>query len=317
MNPAAPALATNQAANQAANQAVGPAADRAEGLAENRALEHRLREMATLLDAQGDNPYRVLAYRRAADTLAGLDRPVRQLYDAGGLAGLDALPTIGPGIAGAIAEWLTTGRWRQLERERLAADPPALLRAVPGVGPALANRLHLALGVTTLEDLELAARDGRLAAVPGLGPRRAAAIGAALTQLLDQGRVARRRPAAAPAGGPEPPVDWLLAVDRDYRAGAAAGTLPTIAPRRFNPGGRAWLPVLHAQRGDWRCTALFANTARAHALGRVHDWVVLYCEGPGRAEHQYTVVTARRGRLAGRRVVRGREAACRALDAPA
>ncbi|MFZ2652511.1 MAG: DNA-binding protein, partial [Burkholderiaceae bacterium] len=134
---------------------------------------------------------------------------------------------------------------------------------------------------------------------------------AALTQMLDRRRALNRRAPVA-AAQQEPGVDWLLDVDREYRAGAEAGTLSKIAPRRFNPSGEAWLPVLHTQRGAWHFTALFSNTARAHQLGRVRDWVVLYGEDKEHGERQYTVVTAALGPLAGRRVVRGREAECRA-----
>jgi hypothetical protein len=68
--------------------------------------------------------------------------------------------------------------------------------------------------------------------------------------------------------------------------------------------------VLHTRRGDWHFTALCSNTARAHQLGRVHDWVVIYAEHPTEGERQYTVVTAATGAASGRRVVRGREAEC-------
>lgn len=107
-------------------------------------------------------------------------------------------------------------------------------------------------------------------------------------------------------------VAELLDVDREYRARAAAGTLPRIAPRRFNPAREAWLPVLHTGRGGRQYTALYSNTARAHELGATGDWVVVY-----RDDHDgrglWTVVTVRRGPLAGRRVVRGREEACSEL----
>ena len=115
----------------------------------------------------------------------------------------------------------------------------------------------------------------------------------------------------------EPDVGLLLDVDREYRERAAAGTLPKIAPRRFNPAHDAWLPILHTRRGDWQFTALFSNTARAHELGRTRDWVVLYFDGDRHAERQRTVVTELRGPLAGRRVVRGREPECSALHEPA
>ena len=102
-------------------------------------------------------------------------------------------------------------------------------------------------------------------------------------------------------------------VDRLYREKAEAGDLPTIAPKRFNPEGKAWLSVLHTDRDGWHFTALYSNTARAHELGRTRDWVVIYFYDAEHAEGQHTVVTETRGPLAGRRVVRGREAECRAL----
>lgn len=272
---------------------------------DNAWIAQRLREMASLLDAQDGQPYRAAAYRKAADTVAALDRELREIHAAQGLAGLDALPGVGPRIAAAMAEMLATGGWRQLEHVRGDADPAARLRTVPGIGAALAHRLHEELGIDTLEALEMAAHDGRLEAVPRMGPRRAAAIRASLAQMLGRRRLPRPAGAAA-----EPSVEQLLEVDREYRAAAQAGRLPTIAPRRFNPAGAAWLPVLHTRRGDWHCTALYSNTARAHQIGRVHDWVVIYAEHPTQGERQYTVVTGAYGPAAGRRVVRGREAEC-------
>jgi hypothetical protein len=109
-------------------------------------------------------------------------------------------------------------------------------------------------------------------------------------------------------------VATLLAVDAAYRHKAEAGELRHIAPRRFNPERRAWLPVLHTERDGWQFTALYSNTARAHALGTTRDWVILYFERDG-DEDQCTVVTEPHGPLAGQRVVRGREAEPRALGA--
>lgn len=219
-----------------------------------------------------------------------------------GHAGLEALPGIGRGIAAAITEMVQQGRWSFLERRKGKQDPVAVLQRVPGIGPGLARRIHDALGITSLEDLEAAAHDGRLKAVSGIGPRRAQMIRSTLAGML-----ARPRPLAAPRGEDEPSVDQLLEIDREYRRRAEAGELPTIAPRRFNPRGEAWLPVYHTRRGKWRFTALYSNTAQAHARGKTHDWVVIYFTGPDGRERSRTVVTAARGPLAGRRVVRGRE----------
>ncbi len=277
-------------------------------LAENQDVAQRLREAADLLQAQGANPFRAGAYRKAADTVAGLDRGVRELFDAGGVQALDALPHVGRSIAAAIAEMLVTGGWSQLDRMRGSVDPTQLFRTIPGVGADLAERLHDTLGVDTLEALETACHEGRLAQVRGVGPRRAAAIRDSLTAMLDRTR--RWRRPARPAGGIEPQVGVLLDVDRQYREDARAGRLELIATKRFNPDGRPWLPILHTSRGDWHFTALYSNTARAHDLGRVFDWVVLYFHHDTQPEQQRTVVTETHGELVGRRVVRGRESDC-------
>ncbi len=269
----------------------------------NAVIAARLDEVAGLLTDQQASPFRVRAYRHAAEVLRRLPEPVATRYQAGGLEALEALPGIGPAIGRAIRDLVTTGRLPMLERLRGEADPVRLLASIPGIGPGFAQRLHDELGLHTLEDLEAAAHDGRLAALRGFGPRRIAGIQAALAQRL--GRTRRAEP-AAPA---EPTVRELLEVDREYIDAAAAGRLPTIAPRRFNPGHRSWLPVLHTAHGPRHFTALFSNTAQAHRLGRTRDWVVIYSDGD-HEEHQATVVTARSGPLAGRRVVRGRESEC-------
>jgi hypothetical protein len=108
----------------------------------------------------------------------------------------------------------------------------------------------------------------------------------------------------------QPGVDLLLEVDREYREKAHTGMLPKIAPRRFNPEGKAWLPVLHTRFGPWHFTALYSNTERAHDLQRTQDWVVIFFVDERGNEAQATVVTERRGDLTGRRVVRGREPQC-------
>jgi hypothetical protein len=216
------------------------------------------------------------------------------------------LPAVGESIARFIRTAIETGRLPMLERLRGESDPELLLASVPGVGPKLAERLHRELAIDTLEELEAAAHDGRLAKLEGFGDKRVAGIVDTLASRL--GRV--RRPAAPmPGTAEEPEVSELLDVDREYRDQAAAGTLRKIAPRRLNPGGEAWLPVLHTARGPRHYTALYSNTPRAHQMGATHDWVVLYYDGPG-GERQSTVITSQVGRMKGLRIVRGREAEC-------
>ena len=136
-----------------------------------------------------------------------------------------------------------------------------------------------------------------------------------LERLRGEGVARLTAPSATPssprryAPTEKPSVSELLDVDREYRERATAGTLPLITPRRFNPGHERWLPVLHCVRGDRHYTVLFSNTALAHRVGRTHDWAVIYYDGRD-AEHRATVVTATKGPLEGRRVVRGREREC-------
>ena len=273
--------------------------------ATNQVIADRLLEVADLLEQQGANPFRVNAYRRAAETIAGHDEEVDIVLAREGLDGLIALPGIGRSIASAIQQMVRTGRWAQLERLRGTLEPEQVFQSIPGVGPALAHRLHDDLQVDTLEALEVAAHDGRLASVPGVGLRRAAMLRAALASMLGRRR-ARQQPEQQ-----RPDVGLLLEVDREYRSKADVDQLRKIAPRRFNPSGEAWLPVLHTRRDIWDFTALFSNTARAHELDRVRDWVVIYFHTDHEPEGQCTVVTETHGPLEGQRVVRGREIECR------
>jgi hypothetical protein len=273
---------------------------------ENIAVARCLEETAELLQAQGANPFRVQAYRKAAATVRGLGRPVAEIYRDGGDEGLRQLPGIGDRLGAGLRSLILTGRLPMLERLRGEMDPVALLESVPGIGPKLAERIHHDLGIDTLEELEVAAHDGRLSHSGGVGPKKLAGI----MDLLAT-RLGRARGPAVPLHDPPPPLAEILDVDREYREKSERGELPLIAPRRFNPTHEAWLPILHTERGERHYTALFSNTARAHKLNRVRDWVMLYYDH-GREEQQCTVITAQRGLCADERVVPGRERECAA-----
>ena len=273
----------------------------------NDEVAKKLREIARLLRAQKANPFRVNAYLHAADTLDNLGRNVADILREKGIKGLIALPGIGEGIAHSIYEYVATGRMSRLESLKGAADPVELFRSIPTVGRALAERIHDQLHVDSLEALENAVREGQLHRVEGLGSKRREAIEAWLQKHLDEQR--RQFRPSAPASD-APPVELILRVDHEYRRKASADELPRIAPKRFNPENRAWLPILHSTRDRWHFTALYSNTARAHQLGRTADWVVIYFYDDHHREGQHTVVTETHGSLQGRRVVRGRETEC-------
>ena len=275
--------------------------------ADNHRIADRLAEAADLLEQQHANAFRVAAYRRAADTVRSLRQDISALLEDDDVTGLTDLPGIGDSLARAIAEMVHTGRWAQLERLRGRADPEQLFQLIPGIGPKLAKQIHQELDVESLEELEAACHDGRLEHLSGIGARRTAMLRAALAEHL--ARTRRWSPGSDSAMQPD--VAMVLDVDREYRDQAKRGSLQTIAPKRFNPRGEAWLPILHTERGAWHFTALFSNTARAHELQRTDDWVVVYFHSDSEPEGQHTIVTETRGSLIGKRVVRGRERECR------
>ncbi len=152
----------------------------------NKQVAAVLREIADLTEILGDDPGKAAAYRRAAHALEGLGRDVADLRREGRLR---EIPGVGPNLARKIEEILDTGTCAHREKLRAALPPGVLeLLSVPGVGPRTAGALYRTLGVAGLEDLERAARSGRLETLPGLGTRRAAAILAGLEQVRQRER---------------------------------------------------------------------------------------------------------------------------------
>ncbi|MDD1643118.1 MAG: helix-hairpin-helix domain-containing protein [Methylococcaceae bacterium] len=275
-------------------------------MVKNKEIASKLREIATLLDEQKANPFRVNAYLSAAKTIGTMTEAVEDLLRREGFQALLEIPGIGEGIARSINEFIVTGRMSRLESLQTGHDPIALFEQIPGIGPRSAHRIIETLHIDTLEALELAAHNGRLNKVLGFSTKKIALVQTWLAHVLGY---RRPRPESQQTIA-EPSVDLLLKIDEQYRKKAQAGELPVIAPKRFNPGGEAWLPIMHASRKGWHFTALYSNTARAHQLDRVKDWVVIFFYDDQHHEGQHTVVTETRGAATGWRVVRGREKEC-------
>ena len=282
----------------------------------NKTLNHevaeKLLEIANLLKQQDANPFRVRAYRNAVHTVDTLKENIQDIVERKNINGLVELPTIGTGIAYSIYEYVATGRMSRLENLRGESDPVSLFQKIPVVGPKLAKRIYENLHVDSLESLNMAAQDGRLENVPSIGQNRVKAIQAWLETTLGRyrGKVVE--------GKQEfdiPSVEVLLEIDERYRKKAELGELPTVTPKRNNPGKKYELSVLHISQMRWHFTALYSNTALAHKLDRTKDWVVIYFYDHHHQEGQHTVVTETRGALVGKRVVRGREKECRAFYA--
>ena len=272
----------------------------------NQEMARQFRTAAELLRVQDSDHRRIDAYERGADELDGLGESAASIYRRAGVDGLIALPTIGRALASAIADVVEFGHWRWLDRLQGDVDPERILASIPTVGPALAHRLHQELHVESLDDLERAVYDGRLGRMRGMGDKRWHAIRDA---LLARRRSRQTLADAATNEGTEqhrpsvPSSEVVLSIDAEYRTKADRNHLPTIAPIRFNPTRAHWLPVLHTERDGQHYTAMFSNTARAHELGHVDDWVVVSVDDTD--DLHWTVVTERSGPRAGQRVVRG------------
>ena len=126
-------------------------------------------EMADMLDILGESTHRVMAYRRAAESVTDLGRPLEEVWRAGEL---EALPGIGRTLAGKIDELMRTGRLEAVEK--LKAQVPAgvvEMLQIPGIGPRKAALFWKEADVTSIQELAEAARSGRVRALPGMGAR--------------------------------------------------------------------------------------------------------------------------------------------------
>lgn len=170
---------------------------------QNLRLASIFREMADLLELKGESPFKVRAYRKAAEQLEQLPRDLVEVVRSGEI---ERLPSFGQALVAKSREFVETGRVEA--HQRLLAEYPAqvleFLR-VPGLGPKLADRLYRELGVTTLDELEEAARQGRLRAVRGMGPR-------AEEKVLAGIEAVRRQSARRGIGEVLPQARWLQGV---------------------------------------------------------------------------------------------------------
>jgi DNA polymerase (family 10) len=125
-------------------------------------------QTADLLEIQGENQFRVRAYRRAARTIEGLPQSVRNLLSAG--TDLSELPGIGRDLAGKIADIVKTGHFALLEslKKTLPGDLGEIA-ALPGLGPKRVKLLYEKLKVRTLDDLRRIVKAGRLHEIRGFG----------------------------------------------------------------------------------------------------------------------------------------------------
>ncbi len=136
---------------------------------DNAQVASMFRELADLLELKGENPFKIRAYRRAADTIESLPGDAAALAAEGRLKNVEG---IGEAIEKKTAEFASTGKLKLLEDLKTEV-PPGLrdMLRIPGIGPRTAFALFRHLGVASVDDLEQAARSGLLKDVPGMGAK--------------------------------------------------------------------------------------------------------------------------------------------------
>ena len=168
----------------------------------NREITDLLRRIGDMLDILGENRFKVLAYRRAADNILNLSQDIRSYWQAGTL---QQIPGIGQAIAQKIDELLTTGHLEYYERLQDQVPPGVVsLLEIPDVGPRTAKLLWEKMGLQSVSEVEEAARSGQLRQLPGLGARSEAKILAGIEAL-------HRRSDRIPLGSAWPVAASLLA----------------------------------------------------------------------------------------------------------
>jgi DNA polymerase (family 10) len=192
----------------------------------NREIADLFDRIADMLEIRGEVIHRVLAYRNAAGAVREYPRDLRAVAAEGGL---ESIPAVGKTLADKITEMLDTGHLAFYDR--LAAEIPAGvvdILHVSGVGPKRARSFWKEAGLTSIDALEAAAQDGRLAALPGMGQKSAA-------RILEGVAAFRRRasdtrtPLGVALPAAEHMLNALLALP-GVRGGTVAGSLRRALP---------------------------------------------------------------------------------------
>jgi DNA polymerase (family 10) len=211
---------------------------------DNRQLSDTFILIANLSEIKGEIIYKTLAYRKAADSLLSLGRDVNEIWKEGQL---EEIPGVGKAISEKIDELLRTGKLDFLEK--LEKEVPVTLAdwlKVPGLGPKKVALIWKELGLTTLPELESAARAGKLRSLPGMGEKSEAQVLAGLESLA-------RRSGRLPLGVAYPLVQGILTtlmkvpgVKQAAPAGSLRRMRPTVGDLDILVAARDSAPVMQA-----------------------------------------------------------------------
>ncbi len=188
----------------------------------NQEIARTFSLLADMLDIEGtENKFAILAYRRVAEQIANLDRDVNAIAQAGQLR---SIAGVGEAIATKITTLLSTGSFDLLDRlkKQIPAGVVEML-SVPDMGPKRVKMLWESAGITSLDQLDQAARDGKLAGLPGMGTRMEEKIIANIEALKKRG-TSERSPLGIAYPLAQSMLKRLMVVESVQRA-SVAGSL--------------------------------------------------------------------------------------------
>ena len=189
----------------------------------NSAIAKVFYDIADLLELKGEIPFKIRAYQKAARAIEHSPTEIEQIVKDEG--DLREIPGVGEAIAKKITELVTTGRLHYYDELR-AEFPEGIstLLDIPGVGPKIALRLSTELGIQSIDDLEAAIRDGRVASLPRLGDKMA-------ENILRQIQAVRTKERRIPIGEALPVVEEIIHELRE--APGLRNLIPAGSLRRF------------------------------------------------------------------------------------
>jgi DNA polymerase (family 10) len=168
----------------------------------NTAIAKVFQDMADLLELKDENKFKIRAYQRAARTIEQLPKEIEIMLQEG--EDLQTIPGVGEAIAKKTIELVNTGKLGAYE-ELKSQFPEGITRLleIPGIGPKTANKLSTELGIKSVDELEQAIKDGRVAGLFRLGDKTA-------ENILQQIQAVRRKDQRIPIGAALPVVDEVL-----------------------------------------------------------------------------------------------------------
>ena len=223
----------------------------------NRQLAEAFTMIADLSEIKGENIYKTLAYRKAADSLLNLGRETSDYWKEGKL---EDIPGVGKAISEKIDELLSTGKLGFLEKLKKEV-PPGLVEwlPIPGLGPKKAALIWKTLNITTFAELEAAAREGKLRELPGMGAKSETAIIEGIESLS-------RRSVRIPLGRAFPIAQALIAELKKVKGVVDAQTGGSLRRMRDTVGD---LDILVASKDPTAVMDVFVKQPRIHrVLGR-------------------------------------------------